>query len=72
MFFNFWALFLKMYIFEVAKIYLTKYQVANQLNFSVVVCVCKVHVFNETFFHLKHFSLIIEKMSFTYIYSNSC
>ena len=30
---TFWALFLKIYIFEVTKFYLTKYQVSNQLNF---------------------------------------
>ena len=29
--------------------------------FSVVVCSCKIHVFKEAFFFLKHFSLIIKK-----------
>ena len=33
MFLTFWALFLKMFIFEVAKSYLIKYQISNQLNF---------------------------------------
>ena len=32
-FFNFLAPFLKMFLFEVAKFYLTKYQVLNELNF---------------------------------------
>ena len=39
-FFTFWALFLKMLIFQVAKFYLTKYQISNQLIFLVVVCIC--------------------------------
>ena len=34
MLFNFLALFLKIFIYEVAKFYLTKYQVSNQLNLS--------------------------------------
>ena len=34
MFFNVLALFLKIFIYDVAKFYLTKYQVSNQLNFS--------------------------------------
>ena len=35
-----------MFIFEVVKFYLTKYQAFSQLNFSVVLCICKIHVFN--------------------------
>ena len=46
-FLTFWALFHKICIFEVAKFYLTKYQISNQLKFLVVVCICKIHVFNE-------------------------
>ena len=30
---TFWALFLKSFIFEVAKFYLNKYQISNQINF---------------------------------------
>ena len=33
MFFNFWGSFSRKFIFEVAKFYLTKYQISNQLNF---------------------------------------
>ena len=33
MFFDFLSLFLKLFIFEFAKFYLTKYQICNQLNF---------------------------------------
>ena len=32
-FLTFWAPFIKMFLFEVAKFYLTKYQVLNELNF---------------------------------------
>ena len=35
-----------MFIFEVPKFYLTKYQIFSQLIFSVIVCICKIHVFN--------------------------
>ena len=45
-FLTFWARFLKIFIFEVAKFCLTRYQISNQLNSSVVVCICKIHAFN--------------------------
>ena len=48
-FFNFWVLFLKVYNFEVATVYLSQY-LSNQLNISVVFCIYKIHVFNETSF----------------------
>ena len=44
MFFTFWALFLKIFIFEVPKFDLTKYQISNQLTFSSESCTCKIHV----------------------------
>ena len=80
MFFNFFGLFFSPSIkYQILfhpvtsiKFYFTQYQVSNQLNFSMVVCICKIHVFNKAFFLLKHFPLIFEKMSLTYFHSNSC
>ena len=46
MLFNFLDFFFKMFLLEVSKFYLTKYQVSNQFNFSEVVCICKIHIFN--------------------------
>ena len=46
LFFTFGALFLKIFIFKVAKVYLIQYQIPNQLNFLEVVCICKIYVFN--------------------------
>ena len=49
MLFNFWALLLKMYIFEVVKFFLA-YLLSNQLNFSVLVHIYKIRIFDEAFF----------------------
>ena len=54
-FFTFWALFLKMFIFEAPKFYLTKYQISNQL-FSEVVCICKIHLLMG-YFHVKSYKI---------------
>ena len=40
--------------------------------FSGVVCIYNSHVFNEAFFLLAIVSLIIEKMSFSYVHGNLC
>ena len=51
MFFNFLALFFKMYIFEVVTFFLVQW-LSNELNFSVAVRIYKIPVFDEPFFLL--------------------
>ena len=50
-FFSFGHFFFKMYIFEVVTFF-SHLVVTNQLNFSVVVHIYKIHVFDEAFFLL--------------------
>ena len=54
-FFNFWALLLKMYIFRLRNFFLA-WWLSNQLNFSAVVRIYKIRVFDEAL------SLLITRM----------
>ena len=49
MFSNFWALFLKMYTFEVVTFFSRLSCLSNQLTFSVVVRIYKIHLFGGAF-----------------------
>ena len=49
-FFYFWALFFKMYIFEVLTFFSSSSYQLNQLNFSVAVRIYKIYVLDEAFF----------------------
>ena len=51
MFFNFWAPFFKMNIFEVVTFFLN-YWLSNQPNFSVATHIYNFHVFDEAYFLL--------------------
>ena len=48
-FFYFWALFSKIYIFEIVTFFLAEW-FSNQLNFSVAVRIYNIHVSDEAFF----------------------
>ena len=50
-FFNFWAILLKMYSFEVVTFFFASW-LSNQLNFSVMVHIYTIRIFDETFFLL--------------------
>ena len=68
MFFQLWALFLKMCIFEIV-FFLTQC-LSNQLNFSVVIRMYKIPVFDETFSLLATVAMIAENVTFSSFYSN--
>ena len=52
MFFNFWALLFKMYVFKAVTLFSRPLVIPNQLNVSVAVHVYKIHVFDKAFFLL--------------------
>ena len=68
MFFNFYAV-LKMYFFEVATFFLSKF-LSNLLIFSVIVCIYKNHDFYEAFFVFANVDMLTEKIYFSYFHGN--
>ena len=63
--------FLKMYILEVRTFFLS-YCLFNQLNFSVVISIYKIHVFDEVFFFLAKLAAMTENVTFSSFCSNHC
>ena len=60
-FLTFWVFFLKCTFLRLQSFISPSIKYTINSVFSVVVCSCKIHVFKEAFFFLKHFSLIIKK-----------
>ena len=63
MFFNFWAFFLKMYIFAVAIFFLPNTCPVNS-SFSVVVQICIIYVLMKHFFLLATVAIVTENVTF--------
>ena len=62
--------FLKMNSFEVGTFFLT-YCLSNQLSFTILVRMHKIHVFDEAFFVVT-VAMITENVTFSSFFSNHC
>ena len=71
MFFNLWALFLKIYIFDVAFFLSSTYPV-NAFFFSVVFRIYINHAFEEAFFLIETVAIMTENVLFSCFQSNHC
>ena len=72
MFFNLWALFLKIYIFDVAFFLSSTCPVNAFFFFSVVFRISINHAFEEAFFLIETVAIMTENVLFSCFQSNHC